>query len=75
MVASLWYEPILLIHLHHLFTQVKLIFLIHFVFFQQLTENAFIYAFALVYNPEVFGRSGITRSQSAVIRLECHYQR
>ncbi|XP_035767259.1 zona pellucida sperm-binding protein 3-like [Neolamprologus brichardi] len=40
-----------------------------------LTENAFIYAFALVYNPEVFGRSGITRSQSAVIRLECHYQR
>uniref|UniRef100_A0A3Q2V4N5 Zona pellucida sperm-binding protein 3 n=1 Tax=Haplochromis burtoni TaxID=8153 RepID=A0A3Q2V4N5_HAPBU len=40
-----------------------------------LTENAFIYAFALAYNPKVFGRSGITRSQSAVIRLECHYQR
>ncbi|CAI5677672.1 unnamed protein product [Oreochromis niloticus] len=40
-----------------------------------LTENAFIYAFALVYNPKVFGRSGITRSQSAVIRLECRYQR
>ncbi|XP_033488197.1 zona pellucida sperm-binding protein 3-like [Epinephelus lanceolatus] len=40
-----------------------------------MTENAFIYAFALVYNPKVSGRSHIIRSQSAVIGVECHYLR
>uniref|UniRef100_A0A3Q0S1F4 Zona pellucida sperm-binding protein 3 n=1 Tax=Amphilophus citrinellus TaxID=61819 RepID=A0A3Q0S1F4_AMPCI len=39
-----------------------------------LTESTFIYAFMLVYNPKEFGRNGITRSQSAVIGVECHYQ-
>ncbi|XP_049433486.1 zona pellucida sperm-binding protein 3-like isoform X2 [Epinephelus fuscoguttatus] len=41
----------------------------------EMTENAFIYAFALVYNPKVSGRSHIIRSQSAVIGVECHYLR
>ncbi|XP_075931523.1 zona pellucida sperm-binding protein 3-like [Anarhichas minor] len=36
-------------------------------------ENTLIYAFTLVYNPEVSGGSGITRSQGAVIGVECHY--
>ncbi|XP_062242514.1 zona pellucida sperm-binding protein 3-like [Platichthys flesus] len=40
-----------------------------------MTENAFIYAFTLVYNPKVLSRSGIIRSQSAVIGVECHYPR
>nr|XP_046246134.1 zona pellucida sperm-binding protein 3-like isoform X2 [Scatophagus argus] len=38
-----------------------------------LTESAFIYAFTLVYNPKVSGRSPIIRSQSVVIGVECHY--
>ncbi|XP_042343083.1 zona pellucida sperm-binding protein 3-like [Plectropomus leopardus] len=38
-----------------------------------MTENAFIYAFMLIYNPKVSGR--IIRSQSAVIGVECHYPR
>ncbi|KAI4815952.1 hypothetical protein KUCAC02_006075 [Chaenocephalus aceratus] len=40
-----------------------------------MTENSFIYAFALVYNPKVSGRSPIMRRQSAVIGVECHYPR
>ncbi|XP_078100654.1 zona pellucida sperm-binding protein 3-like [Sander vitreus] len=36
-------------------------------------ENVFIYAFTLVYNPKVSGRSPIIRSHSAVIGVECHY--
>uniref|UniRef100_A0A3P8S7Z4 Zona pellucida sperm-binding protein 3 n=1 Tax=Amphiprion percula TaxID=161767 RepID=A0A3P8S7Z4_AMPPE len=40
-----------------------------------MTEFALIYAFTLVYNPKVLGRSHIIRSQSAVIRVECHYLR
>ncbi|XP_040902182.1 zona pellucida sperm-binding protein 3-like [Toxotes jaculatrix] len=40
-----------------------------------MTENALIYAFTLVYNPEVFSRPRIIRSQSAVIGVECHYPR
>ncbi|XP_031140484.1 zona pellucida sperm-binding protein 3-like [Sander lucioperca] len=38
-----------------------------------VTENVFIYAFTLVYNPKVSGRSPIIRSHSAVIGVECHY--
>ncbi|KAI3354668.1 hypothetical protein L3Q82_019157 [Scortum barcoo] len=37
-----------------------------------MTETAFIYTFALVYNPKVLGRGDIIRSQS-VIGVECHY--
>ncbi|XP_074536085.1 uncharacterized protein LOC141798165 [Halichoeres trimaculatus] len=40
-----------------------------------MMENSFIYAFTLVYEPRESGRGGITRSQSAVIRVECHYPR
>ncbi|XP_042270240.1 zona pellucida sperm-binding protein 3-like [Thunnus albacares] len=40
-----------------------------------MIEDAFIYAFTLVYNPKVFGKSNIIRSQSAVIGVECHYPR
>ncbi|KAK1899928.1 Aldehyde dehydrogenase family 3 member A2, partial [Dissostichus eleginoides] len=40
-----------------------------------MKENSLIYAFALVYNPKVSGRSPIVRSQSAVIGVECHYPR
>ncbi|XP_074496095.1 uncharacterized protein LOC141770471 [Sebastes fasciatus] len=40
-----------------------------------MTENTFFYAFTLVYNPKVSGRSPIVRSQSAVIGVECHYPR
>ncbi|XP_054460513.1 zona pellucida sperm-binding protein 3-like [Anoplopoma fimbria] len=40
-----------------------------------MTENTFIYAFTLVYNPKVSGRNHITRSQTAVIGVECHYPR
>ncbi|KAF3847241.1 hypothetical protein F7725_020269 [Dissostichus mawsoni] len=40
-----------------------------------MKENSLIYAFALVYNPEVSDRSPIVRSQSAVIGVECHYPR
>ncbi|XP_063762487.1 zona pellucida sperm-binding protein 3-like isoform X1 [Eleginops maclovinus] len=40
-----------------------------------MREHDFIYAFALVYEPKVFGRSPIVRSQSAVIGVECHYPR
>ncbi|XP_073346498.1 zona pellucida sperm-binding protein 3-like isoform X2 [Pagrus major] len=40
-----------------------------------MTENDFIYAFTLVYNPKVSGRSPIIRSQSAVIGVQCHYPR
>ncbi|KAJ4935505.1 hypothetical protein JOQ06_017037 [Pogonophryne albipinna] len=40
-----------------------------------MRENSFIYAFALVYNPKVSGRSLIVRRQSAVIGVECHYPR
>ncbi|KAM6987388.1 uncharacterized protein LKV04_010213 [Tautogolabrus adspersus] len=40
-----------------------------------MTEDAFIYAFTLVYKPRVLGRGGIIRSQSAVIGVECHYPR
>ena len=38
-----------------------------------MTEDNLIYAFALIYDPKVSGRSPITRSQSAVIGVECHY--
>ncbi|AWO98413.1 putative zona pellucida sperm-binding protein 3-like isoform 2 [Scophthalmus maximus] len=38
-----------------------------------MTDNAFIYAFTLVYNPKVL--SGIIRSQRVVIGVECHYPR
>ncbi|XP_063762488.1 uncharacterized protein LOC134879867 isoform X2 [Eleginops maclovinus] len=41
----------------------------------EMREHDFIYAFALVYEPKVFGRSPIVRSQSAVIGVECHYPR
>ncbi|XP_071327751.1 zona pellucida sperm-binding protein 3-like [Trachinotus anak] len=40
-----------------------------------MTENAFIYAFTLVYSPRVVRGSPITRSQGAVVGVECHYQR
>uniref|UniRef100_A0A3B4ZZV2 Zona pellucida sperm-binding protein 3 n=1 Tax=Stegastes partitus TaxID=144197 RepID=A0A3B4ZZV2_9TELE len=40
-----------------------------------MTEFAFIYAFALVYDPEVSGKSNIIRSQRAVVGVECHYLR
>ncbi|KAM9359105.1 zona pellucida sperm-binding protein 3-like [Symphorus nematophorus] len=40
-----------------------------------MREDAFIYAFTLVYNPKVSGRSPIIRSQRAVIAVECHYPR
>lgn len=40
-----------------------------------MTENAFIYAFTLDYNPKASGRSHIIRSQPAVVGVECHYQR
>ncbi|XP_030297065.1 zona pellucida sperm-binding protein 3-like [Sparus aurata] len=40
-----------------------------------MTESDFIYAFTLVYNPKVSGRSPIIRSQSAVIGVQCHYPR
>ncbi|XP_020504694.2 zona pellucida sperm-binding protein 3 [Labrus bergylta] len=40
-----------------------------------MTEDAFLYAFKLVYKPRVLGRSGIIRAQSAVIGVECHYPR
>ncbi|XP_068440136.1 zona pellucida sperm-binding protein 3-like isoform X1 [Clinocottus analis] len=40
-----------------------------------MTEDNLIYAFALIYDPKVSGRSHITRSQSAVIGVECHYAR
>ncbi|XP_059187458.1 zona pellucida sperm-binding protein 3-like isoform X2 [Centropristis striata] len=40
-----------------------------------MTEDAFIYAFSLVYNPKVSGRSDIIRRQGAVIGVECHYPR
>ncbi|KAE8295677.1 Zona pellucida sperm-binding protein 3 [Larimichthys crocea] len=40
-----------------------------------MTENSFIYAFTLLYNPKVSSRSPIIRSQSAVIGVECHYPR
>ncbi|XP_044058455.1 zona pellucida sperm-binding protein 3-like [Siniperca chuatsi] len=38
-----------------------------------VTKNAFYYAFALVYNPKVSGRSNIMRRQRVVIGVECHY--
>ncbi|XP_068585827.1 zona pellucida sperm-binding protein 3-like [Cebidichthys violaceus] len=38
-----------------------------------LMENILIYAFTLIYNPDVSGRGSITRSQGAVIGVECHY--
>ncbi|XP_034384962.1 zona pellucida sperm-binding protein 3-like [Cyclopterus lumpus] len=40
-----------------------------------MTEDDFIYAFSLIYDPKVSGRSHITRTQSAVIGVECHYMR
>ncbi|XP_070684733.1 zona pellucida sperm-binding protein 3-like [Pempheris klunzingeri] len=40
-----------------------------------LTEDTFMYAFTLVYNPGVSDRSPIIRSQRAVIDVECHYPR
>ncbi|KAG7479528.1 hypothetical protein JOB18_027424 [Solea senegalensis] len=40
-----------------------------------MTEDNFIYTFTLVYNPKVLDKSGITRRQSAVIGVECHYPR
>ncbi|GAA6225120.1 zona pellucida sperm-binding protein 3-like isoform X1 [Lates japonicus] len=40
-----------------------------------MTEDAIIYAFTLVYKPQVSGRSDIIRSQSTVIGVECHYPR
>ncbi|XP_029922138.1 zona pellucida sperm-binding protein 3-like isoform X2 [Myripristis murdjan] len=40
-----------------------------------MTENAFIYAFTLVYNPKVLGKTNIIRSRSAVIGIECHFPR
>ncbi|KAM8904575.1 zona pellucida sperm-binding protein 3-like [Spinachia spinachia] len=38
-----------------------------------MTENALVYAFTLVYKPDVSG-GRITRSQAVVIGVECHYQ-
>ncbi|XP_051253670.1 zona pellucida sperm-binding protein 3-like [Dicentrarchus labrax] len=38
-----------------------------------MTEKAFIYTFALVYDPKVSSRSHIIRSQGAVIGVQCHY--
>ncbi|XP_041666459.1 zona pellucida sperm-binding protein 3-like [Cheilinus undulatus] len=40
-----------------------------------MTEDAFIYAFTLVFKPRVLSRGGIIRSQSAIIGVECHYPR
>ncbi|XP_029372547.1 zona pellucida sperm-binding protein 3-like [Echeneis naucrates] len=40
-----------------------------------MTETAFIYGFALVYNPKVLTGSPITRNQRVVIGVECHYPR
>ncbi|XP_034384977.1 zona pellucida sperm-binding protein 3-like [Cyclopterus lumpus] len=40
-----------------------------------MTENYLLYAFSLIYDPKVSGRSHITRTQSAVIGVECHYLR
>lgn len=40
-----------------------------------MMENAFIYAFTLVYNPEVLGTGHIIRRQSVAVGVECHYPR
>ncbi|TNN71038.1 Zona pellucida sperm-binding protein 3 [Liparis tanakae] len=40
-----------------------------------MTEDDLIYAFTLIYEPKVSDGSHITRSQSAVIGVECHYTR
>ncbi|KAM7399836.1 hypothetical protein PAMP_019077 [Pampus punctatissimus] len=40
-----------------------------------MTENSFIYAFTLIYNPKVFNKTNIIRRQSALIGVECHYPR
>ncbi|XP_040039180.2 zona pellucida sperm-binding protein 3 [Gasterosteus aculeatus] len=40
-----------------------------------MTGDTLVYAFTLVYNPDVSGGVRITRSQSMEIGVECHYQR
>ncbi|TNN63658.1 Zona pellucida sperm-binding protein 3 [Liparis tanakae] len=40
-----------------------------------MTEDDLMYAFTLIYDPKVSDGSQITRSQSAVIGVECHYTR
>ncbi|KAM9318619.1 zona pellucida sperm-binding protein 3-like [Pholidichthys leucotaenia] len=39
------------------------------------TKSTMVYAFTVAYNPREPGTSPITRKQSNVIRVECHYQR
>lgn len=45
------------------------------VLYAQMTENALVYAFALIYKPKTPRYRNIIRSQGAVIRVECHYLR
>ncbi|XP_041850999.1 uncharacterized protein LOC121646177 isoform X2 [Melanotaenia boesemani] len=39
----------------------------------EIREKGFVYAFKLFYKPKMLGKSPIIRSQSADIRVECHY--
>lgn len=38
-----------------------------------MTDVSFIYAFVLIYNPQVLGNSNIVRGQRVVTGVECHY--
>uniref|UniRef100_A0A8C5G5J7 Zona pellucida sperm-binding protein 3 n=1 Tax=Gouania willdenowi TaxID=441366 RepID=A0A8C5G5J7_GOUWI len=40
-----------------------------------MTDDAFIYAFELLYNPKAPENSVITRSQRAAFQIQCHYTR
>ncbi|KAK0151955.1 Zona pellucida sperm-binding protein 3 [Merluccius polli] len=40
-----------------------------------MTDDALIYAFTLNYLPQSIGSSGVVRTNSAVVRVECHYPR
>ncbi|XP_016380316.1 zona pellucida sperm-binding protein 3-like [Sinocyclocheilus rhinocerous] len=40
-----------------------------------MTEDELVYTFALTYTPEVFAGTPITRTNGAVVGVQCHYQR
>lgn len=46
-----------------------------FVFLIQMTEDALVYSFSLVYLPTPIGNTVILKTNPAEVVIECHYQR
>jgi len=43
--------------------------------FLQMNEDELVYTFSLTYTPEALAGTPITRTNGAIVGVQCHYQR